>query len=240
MKKIIILILLFAAIASISRGQNRQSPPDSLGFIQESDTTFRVIEGNSEVGYPQLQPPLFEAAFDSSGLANYVFNIIARNEDELRAALQLVLAKERLTVTYPLANSLLQRFSGEGYIPRAWGELQSQFAGFWQADSSNVTIYLRVFAQNETVNGTNYKARDVVRVNASGNPIGAVRGTFWGIRPGSFQTNSFFGATTGADGTRWVNVTSRRYCSTENSWVLTWLGRTFDEALEFLQLQNNN
>lgn len=240
MKKIIILILFFAAIASISRGQNRQSPPDSLGFIQETDSTFRVIEGFSDVGYPQPVPPLNESAFDSAGVANYAFNVIARNEDELRAALQLVLAKERLTVTYPLANSLLQRFSGEGYIRRAWGELQSQFAGYWQADSASVTIYLRVFAQNETVNGTNYNARDVVRVNAQGNPVGAVRGTFWGIRPGLFQTDSFSGATTGADGTRWVNVTDRRYRSTENRWVLTWLGRTFEEALEFLQLQNNN
>lgn len=240
MKKIIILILFFVAIASISRGQNRQSPPDSLGFIQETDSTFRVIEGFSDVGYPQPVPPLNKSAFDSAGVANYAYRVIAQNEDELRAALQLVLAKEQLTKTYSQADYLMVRFGGKGYIERAWGELQSQFGGYWQADSASVTIYLRVFVGNETINDVEYKSRDVVRVNARGNPIGVVRGKFWGIRPGLFQTNSFSGATTGARGTRWVKMGQRRYLSNENEWRMTWLGRTFEEALSFLSLQNNN
>lgn len=239
MKRIFILISFFALLTTISRGQSN-TPPDSLGVVQETDSTFRVIEGYSDRGYYLPTPPLDKPAFDSAGVANFANRAIAENEDRLRAALQVVLAQRVLTATYNDANKILVDFTGEGYIPRAWGELQSEFAGFWQADSSNVTRYLRVFAEDLEVNGTEYDARDVVRVNASGNPVGSVLGTFWGIRPGLFQTNSFSGATTGARGTRWVKMGQRRYLSNENDWRMTWLGRTFEEALSFLSLQNNN
>lgn len=234
MKNILFLLICFLLATQCAHAQNFTRdgyPADSLGV--SGDTAFYIAVGYKQLGTYETFPALNEEGVDSNTVARFAFRFIQDNESQIAAANRAVLKQRDLTKGYPQANQIINRFSGQNYIKTAWGEFQSRFAGYWRADSASVERYYVVFPEDTL----NFKARDVYRINAQGNPTGAKLGTFIGVTNESFQTSIYPHLQTGVSGARWVSLNQggRQFLSLNSGWRWVWLGRTFGEAQVFIQ-----
>lgn len=234
MKKFLLISFLIFGALQCAHAQNFTRdgyPADSLGV--SGDTAFYIAVGYKLLGTYETYPALNEDGVDSATVARFAFRFIQENESKIAEANRAVLKQRDLTKGYPQANNIIKRFSGRGYVDAAWGEFQSRFAGYWRADSANVERFYVVFAEDTL----SFKARDVYRINARGNPTGAKQGTFIGVTNDSFQTSVYPHLQMGVSGARWValNTGGRRFLSLDSGWRWVWLGRTFGEAQVFIQ-----
>ena len=230
----IFLLFLLCAVAHAQNFTRDGYPADSLGV--SGDTAFYIAVGYKQLGTYETFPALNETGVDSNTVARFAFRYMQDNEGGIAAAIRAVLKQKDFVKGYPQANNIIVRFSGQNYIETAWGEFQSRFAGYWRADSANVERYYVVFPEDTL----SFKARDVYRINASGLPTGAKLGSLIATHNDAFQTTVYSHLTVGPVGARWVSLNpgGRQFLSLDSGWRWVWLGRTYQEATNFIQSQN--
>lgn len=242
MKKIIILITFFACLATIAQGQilENGNPPDTVRILQETDTSFRVELVFVSEGITKILPPPRpdNPAYDTSGVINISRRSILENEAIYKQGARQIYRQRTISRIYNDVNGIINDFAGEGFIDLYWREAQSRYAGFWKADSLGTVKYFRVLA--EPIGG--FESRAMVQINIQGDPVpGGLQGLIGVVNTDMFMT-TIYGGTINADAVRWVSKREggRVFFSLDNDTEFTWLGRTIEEATEFLQLQNQN
>lgn len=238
MKNILILIFALLSIQAFAQFNRDNYPADTLSVINRGDTALYVQIGYKSKGVFETFPELDKDGIDSNTVARFAFRFIQENEAAIANAHRTVLKQRKLTKGYPQANTIINNYSGKNAIDYAWGEYQSRFAGYWKADSANVERFLLVSAEIDTIR--NLAARYVIRINAQGNQVGQVLGKFAGVTFDSFQTSIYPTAGIGVNRPRWVALDQggRTFFSLDSAWRWVWLGRTLEEAQQFIQSLN--
>lgn len=179
MKKI--LLIIFIAVAS---QLNSQDLPDTIWVESLTDTTFLIATGTMNARNNKLNIKYIDNVFDSAGVAEFAFNRIDRNEHAQRDADLIKLKADALTALYTDVNSILQNFTGSGYLGNSFQKYRHQLIGYYSAQLGASQIFVQLNAD-----------ATAVQINAQGEPIGGgFLGTWDIINQSRFRLKNFFPA----------------------------------------------
>jgi hypothetical protein len=188
MKKILFLLLPLYGIAQVPdtiyyepftfiESESTSGTSDSgLFIVYESKT---LPNSNYKFNYP------IDKAMTGQEVADYVFNLIYRNEnlnwlDEAR-----VQQRTKANGLMPTANKILQDFTGAGYFPYARNKFIAQFQGVYRVVNVNKSIEHLLIRANGTI----------VQCDETGTIIsGGKTGSIQILTENRFRVVSYFGA----------------------------------------------
>lgn len=173
-------LIFFALCAAVFSGA--QNIPDTIWVEPLTDTSFVVAIGTKNNRNNKMNVDYIDQVFDSAGVAAYAFSQIERNEQSQREADLIKLKADALTALYSDVNSILQSFTGSGYLVKAFQQFKDEYVGFYRATSGGSSMIIRLDS-NATA----------IQVNAQGQPVeNGLSGT-WDIVNGSrFRLKNFF------------------------------------------------
>jgi hypothetical protein len=188
MKKILFLLIPFTAQSQV---------PDTIYYepftFIESETTSGTSDSGLFIVYESKTLPNsnykfnypIDKAMTGQEVADYVFNLIYRNEnlnwlDEAR-----VQQRTKANGLMPTANKILQDFTGAGYFPYARQKFIAQFQGVYRVVGVNKSIEHLLIRANGTI----------VQCDETGTIIsGGKTGTIQILTENRFRVVSYFGA----------------------------------------------
>ena len=177
MNKLLLLIFLFAYSVC-----NAQNVPDTIWVESFSDSSFVVAIGTKNNRTNKMNIQYVDQVFDSAGVAAYAFSQIERNEQSQRKADLIKFKADALTALYSDVNSILQSFTGSGYLVKAFQQFKDEYIGFYRATLGGSSMIIRLDSD-----------ATAIQINVQGQPVeNGLSGT-WDIINGSrFRLKNFF------------------------------------------------
>lgn len=176
MKTILITICLFVSLSLSAQ------IPDTIWIESLTDTTFAVAIGTMNKANDRLNITYVDQVFDSAGVANFAYQRIAENEDVQRQADLIKMKADVLTRLYGDVNSILQDFTGAGYLPTSFEKSYTTYIGYYQARINQSQALFQLKAD-----GT------AVEVNAQGQEVqNGFSGTWDVINKNRWRLKDFF------------------------------------------------
>lgn len=187
-----ILFILFPLLATCAGAQ----VPDTVFVEAYTDSTYLIAVGNKNRVNGKMNIRYFDEVFDSAGVVNFFFNQVYENEQRQVAAERERAESAALTILYNDVNSVLQNFTGAGYVNNAFARHAATFTGFYRARNRQQVVLLQLLED-----GT------AVQVNAQGNPVqGGMQGTWDVITADKFRLKNFFPANVVPAGTAFIRA----------------------------------
>jgi hypothetical protein len=190
MKKILFLLLPFTALSQV---------PDTIYYepftLIETESTLGTSDSGLFIVYESKTLPNsnykfnypIDKAMTGQEVADYVFNLIYRNENLNWLDESRVQQRTKANGLMPTANKILQDFTGAGYFPYARNKFIAQFQGIYRVVNVNKSIEHLLIRANGTI----------VQCDETGTIIsGGKTGTIQILTENRFRVVNYFGETT--------------------------------------------
>lgn len=156
-----------------------QSAPDTIWVENLSDSTFIIGIGTMNTQNNKLNVQYVDQVFDSAGVANFAFNRIERNEQDQRNADLIKLKADALSALYSDVNSILQNFTGAGYLVNSFHKYKSQYVGYYQAQLGASQVFLQL---KEDATATQVNAQGQAVQNGFSGTWDIINGSRWRLK----------------------------------------------------------
>lgn len=227
--KLLSLIIFSLVVLSIHAQENRIPRAMSLESIGDSlykiVTVFKFPNGSERTDKSEI--------LDTATIVNFAFNTVYSSENQFyKEPARKFLEHKNITQNYNDVNAILVHLTGKNYLVNAWELLKDQYIGYYQMDSTGLAP--RFLAVDSL--------RNIIEIRANGTPKpGGISGKINPLATGIFIT-TLFGEQISEQATRWFTITegNRLYLSLADNRTFMFLGRTLEEARNFIQQLSQN